>query len=80
MDSQNYEKDNVSNVLKWILLVVAIVSFAILGWAAKVTYSTVPPQPDTFVSASGEVLITGDDRVEGTGGFHKAGVMEYCSL
>ena len=40
MDSQNYEKDSVSNVLKWILLGVAVVSFAILGWAAKVTYST----------------------------------------
>ncbi len=80
MDSQNYEKDNVSNVLKWILLVVAIVSFGILGWAAKVTYSTVPPQPDKFIAESGELLITGEDIVAGKGGFQKAGLMDYGSL
>ncbi|MBI5798356.1 MAG: cbb3-type cytochrome c oxidase subunit I [Candidatus Yonathbacteria bacterium] len=80
MESQNYEKDNVSNILKWILLVVAIVSFAILGWAAKVTYSTVPPQPDKFIAESGEVLITGEDIVAGKGGFQKAGLMDYGSL
>src|SRR3972149_11272169 len=80
IDSQNYEKDNVSNVLKWILLVVAIVSFCILGWAAKVTYSTVPPQPDKFIAESGELLITGEDIVAGKGGFQKAGLMDYGSL
>ncbi|MFZ2303327.1 MAG: cbb3-type cytochrome c oxidase subunit I [Minisyncoccia bacterium] len=80
MDSQNYEKDNVSNVLKWILLIVAVVSFCILGWAAKVTYSTVPPQPDKFIAESGEVLITGEDIVAGKGGFQKAGLMDYGSL
>lgn len=80
MDSQNYEKDNVSNILKWVLLFVAIVSFGILGWAAKVTYSTVPPQPDKFIAESGEVLITGEDIVAGKGGFQKAGLMDYGSL
>ncbi|MGB2580190.1 MAG: cbb3-type cytochrome c oxidase subunit I [Minisyncoccia bacterium] len=80
MDSQNYEKDSVSNVLKWILLGVAVVSFAILGWAAKVTYSTVPPQPDKFLTELGETLITGEDIVAGKGGFQKAGLMDYGSL
>lgn len=80
MDSQNYEKDSVSNVLKWILLGVAVVSFAILGWAAKITYSTVPPQPDKFLSEYGETLITGEDIVAGKGGFQKAGLMDYGSL
>jgi len=80
MDSQNYEKDSVSNVLKWILLGVAVVSFAILGWAAKVTYSTVPPQPEKFLTEFGETLITGDDIVAGKGGFQKAGLMDYGSL
>lgn len=80
MDNQNYEKDSVSNVLKWVLLVVAVVSFAILGWAAKVTYSTVPPQPDRFTAESGEVLMTSDDIVAGKGGFQKAGLMDYGSL
>jgi len=80
MDSQNYEKDSVSNVLKWILLGVAVVSFAILGWAAKVTYSTVPPQPEKFLTEFGETLITGEDIVAGKGGFQKAGLMDYGSL
>lgn len=80
MDSQNYEKDSVSNVLKWVLLGVAVVSFAILGWAAKITYSTVPPQPDKFLTEFGETLITGEDIVAGKGGFQKAGLMDYGSL
>lgn len=80
MDSSNYEKDKVSNVLKWILLVVALGSFGVLVWAAKVTYSTVPPQPEKFVTASGEVLFTGEDIVSGKGGFQKADLMDYGSL
>ena len=51
MDSQ-ITRRIVLAMSKWILLVVAIVSFGILGWAAKVTYSTVPPQPDKFISES----------------------------
>ena len=31
-------KDPVINVLKWVLLVVAVVSFAILGLTTKLTY------------------------------------------
>ncbi len=80
MDSQNYEKDSVSNVLKWILLCVAVGSFTVLGWAAKITYSTVPPQPEKFIAEYGEVLITGEDIVAGKGGFQKAGLMDYGSL
>ena len=30
--------DPVSNVLKWILLAVAVVTFALLGWATFLTY------------------------------------------
>ena len=38
-------EDPVSNVLKWILLVVAVASFAILGWTTKLTYEAAPPLP-----------------------------------
>ena len=44
-------EDPVSNVLKWVLLVVAILTFALLAWATTATYRTAPPQPDRFVGA-----------------------------
>lgn len=36
-------EDPVSNVLKWILLIVAIACFAALGWMTDLTYKTAPP-------------------------------------
>ena len=45
--------DPVSNVLKWILLAVAVVTLALLGWATFLTYERVPPQPERFDDASG---------------------------
>src|SRR5271167_430382 len=56
-------EDSVSNVLKWILLVVAVASFAILGWTTKPTYEAAPPLPDRFVTADGAVLMTAADIV-----------------
>ena len=53
--------DPVSNVLKWILLAVAVGTFALLGWATALTYSRIPPQPEKFVTASGATLMTADD-------------------
>ncbi len=73
-------EDPVSNVLKWVLLVVAIVTFALLAWATVETYQTAPPQPDRFVAADGTVLMTDDDIVAGKGGFQKADLMDYGSL
>jgi hypothetical protein len=43
-------EDPVSNVLKWILLAVAIATFGLLGWTTVVTYETAPPFPDRFVT------------------------------
>ena len=37
-------EDAVSNVLKWVLLVVAIGTFALLGWATTETYRLAPPR------------------------------------
>src|SRR5215470_20085604 len=72
--------DPVSNVLKWILLVVAIVCFALIAWATVVTYDRAPPQPDRFVSQDGTTVMTGADIVAGKGGFQKADLMDYGSL
>src|SRR5215469_2387718 len=72
--------DKVSNVLKWVLLAVAIATFALLAWATTATYRLAPPQSNRFVGADGAVLMTGDDIVAGKGGFQKADLMDYGSL
>ena len=72
--------DRVSNVLKWVLLVVAVASFAILGWTTKLTYEAAPPFPDRFVTADGAVLMSAADIVSGKAGFQKADLMDYGSL
>ena len=73
-------EDAVSNVLKWILLAVAVATFATLGWTTVVTYETAPPFPDRFVTAKGAVLMTAADIQAGKGGFQKADLMDYGSL
>ncbi|HUZ14382.1 MAG TPA: cbb3-type cytochrome c oxidase subunit I [Caulobacteraceae bacterium] len=73
-------EDPVSNVLKWVLLVVAIATFGLLAWATAMTYRAAPPQPERFVGPTGAVLMTDRDIVAGKGGFQKADLMDYGSL
>src|SRR5579872_4010493 len=73
-------EDPVSNVLKWILLIVAIGSFALFAWATVLTYERAPPQPERFVTSGGTTLMTREDIVAGKGGFQKADLMDYGSL
>jgi nitric oxide reductase subunit B len=72
--------DPISNVLKWILLAVAIATFAILAWTTGVTYREAPPFPDRFVTADGTVLMSAADIQAGKAGFQKADLMDYGSL
>ena len=72
--------DRVSNALKWILLAVAVVSFALFAWATVLTYERAPPQPERFVRANGTLLMTNEDVVAGKAGFQKADLMDYGSL
>ncbi|HVY79816.1 MAG TPA: hypothetical protein VG994_02445 [Steroidobacteraceae bacterium] len=72
--------DPVSNVLKWILLAVALITFALLGLATVKTYERSPPIPERFVSPEGKTLFTAADIVAGKGGFQKADLMDYGSL
>jgi nitric oxide reductase subunit B len=72
--------DPVSNVLKWVLFAIAVVTFALLAWATVVTYRMVPPQPDRFTGPDGRVVMTAADIVAGKGGFQKADLMDYGSL
>jgi nitric oxide reductase subunit B len=73
-------EDPVSNVLKWILLAVAIATFGLLGWTTVVTYQTAPPFPDRFVTTGGAVLMSAEDIYAGKSGFQKADLMDYGSL
>ncbi|MGH7089074.1 MAG: hypothetical protein ACREFQ_09260, partial [Stellaceae bacterium] len=73
-------EDRVSNILKWVLLAVAIGTFGLLGWATDVTYRTAPPQPDRFLTHGGAVLMTAADIVDGKASFQEADLMDYGSL
>jgi nitric oxide reductase subunit B len=73
-------EDPVSNVLKWVLLVVAVVTFGILGWSTDVTYRTAPPMPERFAAADGTVLMSSADIIAGKAGFQRADLMDYGSL
>lgn len=73
-------EDAVSNILKWVLLLVAIGTFAGLGWATWETYRAAPPQPDRYVAADGAVVMTNADIVAGKAGFQRADLMDYGSL
>ena len=75
-----HEADPVSDILKWVLLVVAIVCFALMGWASVLTYRDAPPIPQAIVDPHGAVLVTGEDIVAGKGGFQKADLMDYGSI
>ncbi len=73
-------EDPVSNALKWILLVVAVACFAVLGWTTGLTYRQAPPLPDRLVSPDGTVLMSAGDIVTGKSGFQKADLMDYGSI
>lgn len=73
-------EDPVANVLKWTLLAVGIVTFAMLGWTTKVTYRAAPPIPTKFVAPDGSTLMTEADIVAGKSGFQRADLMDYGSL
>ncbi|MBS0527181.1 MAG: cbb3-type cytochrome c oxidase subunit I [Proteobacteria bacterium] len=73
-------EDPVSNVLKWVLLVTAILCFALFAWATVLTYERAAPMPDRFVRSDGSTLMTSEDIVSGKAGFQKADLMDYGSL
>ncbi len=73
-------EDKVGNVLKWVLLAVAVCCFAALGWATLLTYRGAPPFPDRLVTGSGAPVMSAADIVAGKSGFQKADLMDYGSL
>jgi hypothetical protein len=59
------EEDPVSNVLKWILIAVAVGSFALFAWATVLTYERAAPQPDRYLTAGGATVMTNNDIIAG---------------
>lgn len=78
--NENPSSDKVSNILKWILLITAIVCFAVLIWGTFKTYQLSPPLPQSFISSSGQIVMTQQDIVMGKAGFQRADLMDYGSL
>lgn len=77
---ENAGSDPVSNVLKWVLLITAIVCFAAVIWGTFKTYQLAPPLPQQFVTSTGQIIMTQDDIVSGKAGFQRADLMDYGSL
>ena len=77
---QRLDQDRVSNVLKWVLLGTAIVTFGLFAWATDVTYRTAPPQPARFLAADGGTLMTSQDIEDGKASFQRADLMDYGSI
>ena len=38
--------DPVSDILKWVSLITAVICFGLLGWATVLTYEQAPPHPN----------------------------------
>jgi nitric oxide reductase subunit B len=73
-------EDTAGIVLKWTLLAVGIITFALLGWATSRTYQLSPPTPARFLAPDGSVVLTSADIVAGKAGFQRADLMDYGSL
>ncbi|HEX5455214.1 MAG TPA: cbb3-type cytochrome c oxidase subunit I [Stellaceae bacterium] len=73
-------EDPVSNVLKWVLFAVGVLTFALLAWATYVTYQAAPPRPDRFTAPDGTTVMTASGIVAGKSGFQRADLMDYGSI
>jgi nitric oxide reductase subunit B len=76
----NDSTDPVANVLKWVLLITAILCFSVVIWGTFKTYQLAPPLPQQFVTSSGQIIMTENDIVAGKAGFQRADLMDYGSL
>ena len=74
-------EDPVSNVLKWILLAVAVATFALLGWTTGAHLSRPRrPFPTALSPPTAPLLMSAADIQAGKAGFQKADLMDYGSL
>ena len=66
--------------LWWTLIAVLAVTFALLGYFGTEVYRKAPPIPDRVVSESGQVLMTGEDILDGQTAWQSVGGMQLGSI
>ncbi|OYX16708.1 MAG: nitric oxide reductase large subunit, partial [Sphingomonadales bacterium 32-67-7] len=66
--------------LWWTLIAVLVVTFSILGFYGTEFYRKPPPIPDRVISASGTVLMTRDDILDGQTAWQSTGGMQLGSV
>jgi len=72
--------DPIGDILKWVLLAVAVICFCLMAWATVLTYEKAPPHPQAFTDRSGHVIMSAGDIIAGKAGFQKADLMDYGSI
>ena len=73
-------QDTITKVLIWVMLAVTIGCWSGMIWGTVETYEKAAPLPDSFVTPSGETVMTRASIVAGKSGFQKADLMDYGSL
>ncbi|CAM5789950.1 nitric-oxide reductase large subunit [Castellaniella caeni] len=66
--------------LWWALIGVLVVSFGILGWMGKEVYHQAPPIPNQVITANGQVIMTGEQILDGQVAWQTAGGMTVGSI
>ena len=66
--------------LWWTLIAILVVTFSILGYFGTEVYRKAPPIPAKVISASGAVLMTRDDILDGQAAWQSTGGMQLGSI
>lgn len=66
--------------LWWLLIVILIVTFSILGYFGREVYRQAPPIPAKVLSESGRVLMTHDSILDGQTAWQSVGGMQLGSI
>ena len=53
--------DPIGDILKWVLLAVAVICFGLMVWATVLTYEKAPPHPQAFTDRSGRCCQSNDN-------------------
>ena len=72
--------DRISDILKWVLLVTAVICFGSLVGRRCSPTNRRRRTRTSFTDRAGNVLMTSDDIIAGKGGFQKADLMDYGSI
>jgi len=66
--------------LWWLLIATLGITFAILGFFGTEVYRQAPPIPERFVSTNGDVLMTGEEILDGQNAWQSVGGMQLGSI